>query len=187
MNIGSYLKQLRIDKGYTLTDVANKLGMSASFLSQLENLKLSPSLDSLEKLLCFYSINLSEFFRQIEQKRSVTVKKIERESFCAAEGAIRISLLASKLQNNSLETYLIEFKNNAELETAILPKEINGERFIYIIKGKVFISIDNDELVEFGEGDSINYKSYISCRITETEGYNSELIISGMPPVIMNI
>ena len=187
MNIGGYLKQLRVDKGYTLTDVAHKLDMSASFLSQLENLKLSPSLDSLEKLLCFYSVNLSEFFRQVEQKRVISVKKEERRSFNVSGEAIRISLLASKLQNNSLETYLIEFKNNAELDTAILPKEINGERFIYIIKGKVLISIDNGKMVEFSEGDSINYKSYLPCRIVEDEESFSEILISGMPPVLMNI
>ncbi|HPS88300.1 MAG TPA: helix-turn-helix domain-containing protein [Spirochaetota bacterium] len=185
MNIGTYLKQLRIEKGYTLNDVANKLNLSASFLSQLENMKLSPSLDSLEKLLNFYAVNLSDFFRQIEQKRYVIVKKGDETPLNISEGGIRLTPLASKLQNNSLETYIVTFTSNASIETAVLPKEINGERVIYIMNGKVSIIIDNENPVRLNAGDSINYKSYVPCRICADNGDEAEVLISGVPPIVI--
>jgi len=185
MNIGTYLKQLRIDRGLTLNDVAGKVDMSSSFLSQIENMKISPSLESLVKLCQFYSINLSDFFRQVEQKKYIIVKKEETQTFTFADGALKFTLLASKLQNNSLETYMVQFLNNAEFETAVLPREINGERFLYVIDGAVSALIDDEETVRLVSGDSINYKSYVSCRIESTGESMAELIISGMPPLVI--
>lgn len=185
MNIGSFLKQLRIEKGYTLNDAAEKVSMSASFISQLENMKLSPSLESLEKLVSLYAINLSDFFRQIEQRKYIIVRKNDEKKLFLSDGAITLTPLASKLQNNSLETIAIQFHSKAEIETAVLPKEINGERVIFIIEGIVIISINNEEPVELHEGDSINYKSYIPCRIFTEKEYESKLLISGVPPLLL--
>lgn len=185
MNIGTYLKQLRLEKGYTLNDVAHKLNMSASFLSQLENMKLSPSLESLEKILNHYAVNLSDFFRQIEQKRFIIVRQGDEKPLEMSEGGIHLTPLASKLQNNSLETYIVKFAGIASIETAVLTKEINGERVIYIIKGKITILIDNEPPVELLSGDSINYKSYVSCKIRTFDGDEAEIVISGMPPIVL--
>lgn len=185
MNIGPYLKQLRLDKGYTLNDVSATVGMSASFLSQIENMKLSPSLDSLDKLLSFYAVNLSDFFRQVEQRRVIIVKSEETQTFDVSGGAIRLSLLASKLQNNSLETFIVKFfKNSATINTAVLPKEINGERLVYILKGTLLVRLEDEAPVILSQYDSINFKSYIPCSISASGG-EAELLISGMPPLII--
>jgi transcriptional regulator with XRE-family HTH domain len=185
MNIGPYLKQLRLDKGYTLNEVAAMVEISASFLSQIENMKLSPSLDSLQKLLNFYAVNLSDFFRQVEQRRVIIVRSEETRAFDVSGGAIRLTLLASKLQNNSLETFIVKFlKNSASINTAVLPKEVNGERIIYILKGSLLISLDNETAVTLTEGDSVNYKSHVPCSIIAA-GDEAELLISGMPPLII--
>lgn len=185
MNIGTYLKQLRLEKGYTLNEVAHKLNMSASFLSQLENMKLSPSLESLEKILSYYAVNLSDFFRQVEQRRFIIVRQGDEKPLAMSEGGIHLTPLASKLQNNSLETYIVKFTGSAVVETAVLPKEINGERIIYIINGKVTIIIDKETPIELISGDSINYKSYVQCTISTYDGDDAEILISGMPPIVL--
>lgn len=185
MNIGTYLKQIRIEKGYTLNDVAHKLDLSASFLSQLENMKLSPSLDSLEKLLRFYAVNLSDFFMQVEQRRYVIVRKGDETSIDVSGGAFKMIPLASKLQNNSLESYIMKFTDAAVIETAVLPKEINGERVIYVISGKVTVIIDKETPVMLNAGDSINYKSYVQCKINTDKGDHAEIMISGIPPIVL--
>lgn len=185
MDIGTYLKQLRLEKGYTLNDVAHKLSMSASFLSQLENMKLSPSLESLQKILNYYAVNLSDFFRQIEQKRFIIVRHGDEKPLEMSEGGIRLTPLASKLQNNSLETYIVKFSNSAVIETAVLPKEINGERIVYVINGKITVLIDKETPVELEKGDSINYKSHVQCILRTFDGNESEIIISGIPPIIL--
>jgi len=159
--------------------------MSAGFLSQLENMKLSPSLESLEKILNYYAINLSDFFRQVEQRRFIIVRKGDEKPLEMAEEGIKLTPLASKLQNNSLETYIVKFSDSASIETAVLSKEINGERVVYVIRGKVTVIIDKETPVELEKGDSINYKSYVPCRLSTFKGDEAEIIISGMPPIVL--
>lgn len=49
--IGDYIKELREKRGYTLTQLADKAGVSKSYLSMIErNLQQNPSIQFLEKI-----------------------------------------------------------------------------------------------------------------------------------------
>jgi transcriptional regulator with XRE-family HTH domain len=185
MHIGTYLKELRNAKGFTLSHVADNLHLSASFLSQIENEKISPSLNSLDELLKFYNVSLSDFFKQVEQKKCIIVKHSEVETLDDKENGVKLSLLASKLQNNTLESYIVELKEGAEIETAVLSKDINSERIIYIMKGAVQVKIENENPYNLEYGDSINYKSYVQCKIKNAQSMPAEMFISGFPPIFL--
>lgn len=60
MNIGSSLKKIRLNKKYTIKNVAQCINASVSLLSQIENGIITPSLQSLEDLLKCYAVNFSE-------------------------------------------------------------------------------------------------------------------------------
>ena len=50
MNIGVRLKELRMLRGMSLRNLAKKVGVSASFISQVEQNKCQPSLNTLQKI-----------------------------------------------------------------------------------------------------------------------------------------
>ena len=50
MTIGEKLKKSRNDKGMSLRELATKVELSASFLSQIEQGKASPSIENLKKI-----------------------------------------------------------------------------------------------------------------------------------------
>ncbi len=185
MDIGSQLKKIRLEKKYTLAEVASRLNISVSLLSQIENTKTDPSMKSLGDLLRFYAVNFSDFFRQIEQTRHIFIKSSETETIVNSEFGFTLTLLASKLENNTLETFLVELNPGSVLEVATLNIEINGERLIYIMNGSVEAIIDGAESFIMGEGDSLNFKSFVPCRIKNNGKVNSKILISGMPPVIL--
>lgn len=54
---GHYLRTLRENKGLGLKRVAPELGISYTFLSKLENGKVQPSDEVLERLANYYSID----------------------------------------------------------------------------------------------------------------------------------
>lgn len=61
MNLGEKLKMLRKSvRKLTLVEVAERTGLSVSFLSDLERGQTRPSLDTLETLSKFYDINMNE-------------------------------------------------------------------------------------------------------------------------------
>jgi transcriptional regulator with XRE-family HTH domain len=183
MDIGLFLKKLRLEKKYTLSYVASNIKSTASLLSQIENGKITPSLNSLEDLLKFYAVNLSDFFKQVEQKSFIFVGKKEKESIRDEEHGYELTLLASKLQNNALESYLVDLYADATIDVITINKEINGERIIYVISGKLKVILDNADSFIMTHGDSLNFKSYVSCKITSQFKDVSTFLISGVPPV----
>jgi len=183
MNIGFFLKKIRKEKHYTLNEVAESTKLTASLLSQIENDKTSPSLNSLEMLLKYYKVNISDFFKQVEQKSHIFISCTETETLDNKVSGLMFTLLASKLENNVLESYKMVINPGANLSVARLKPDVNGERFIYIFNGRIKVSLPDNEY-DMVSGDSLNFKSYVSCVIkNESETESCELLINGNPPV----
>ena len=100
MNVGQQLRKIRTEKGITLTQIGSALGISASALSQIENSKNTPSLETLSSILKFLDVPMSDFFFQIEQPSVLVAKPDESETIRSEKGS-RVMLLASKLQNST--------------------------------------------------------------------------------------
>jgi transcriptional regulator with XRE-family HTH domain len=185
MDKGLFLKKIRLKKKYTLAYVASKINITPSLLSQIENGKITPSLKSLEDLLRFYAINLSDFFKQVEQKKYIFVQNNDTETIRDEVHGYTLTLLASKLQNNALESYLVKLHTDAAIEVTTLSEEINGERIIYIINGKLQVTLDDSDSFSMTHGDSLNFKSYVSCKIKTQSSEESIFLISGVPPIFL--
>ena len=57
--IGDVLKRTRVIYGFKAAEMSSMLGISASYLSEIENNKKQPSLELLEKFAKIYGIRLS--------------------------------------------------------------------------------------------------------------------------------
>jgi serine/threonine-protein kinase RsbW len=66
MNIGYRLKELRKVRGISLRNLAKKVGVSASFISQVEQNKCRPSLDTLRKIAEALDVTIS-YLLEVEQ------------------------------------------------------------------------------------------------------------------------
>ncbi len=62
INIGMRIRNIRKQRGLNSKELASKIGVSAGFLSQLENDVKSPSLETLEQICTALDISLSAFF-----------------------------------------------------------------------------------------------------------------------------
>ena len=75
--IGDVLKRTRTIYGYKATEMSSMLGISASYLSEIENNKKQPSLELLEKYAEIYGIRLSSLI--LFQRTLKKLKKAEKE------------------------------------------------------------------------------------------------------------
>lgn len=64
--MGVVLKKLRTIYGYTAKDMSSHLGISPSYLSEIENNKKKPSLDLLEKYSKVFDIKVSSIIAMSE-------------------------------------------------------------------------------------------------------------------------
>lgn len=182
MKIGMHLKHIRTERGLTLLAVAKAIGVTSGLLSQIENGKTSPSISTLTELLSFYKVPLSEFFKQLE-KNSVVVAHAREIETIKGKNGIHVSLLASKLDNNTLESYKIVFTTDEHLRLKSLSADYNGERFILVLSGSVEVRV-SEESYTLKKGDSVNFKSYLECEIWRKTSGVVEIFINGAPPIL---
>ncbi|EKD69090.1 MAG: transcriptional regulator, XRE family [uncultured bacterium] len=186
MNIGFFLKKIRKEKHFTLNEVAKSTNLTASLLSQIENDKTSPSLNSLETLLKYYKVNISDFFKQVEQKSHIFIKNIETETLEDANLGVRLTLLASKLENNVLESFVVSLNPGSSISSAKLKPDLSAERFLYILKGSAAASLTGDLEYRMVPGDSLNFKAYVSCVIkNDSPSEELQFLVSGNPPIFI--
>lgn len=66
MRLGVNLREARGRRGWTIADLAQAAGLSKGFVSQVENDKTSPSLDTLERLADALGVSVVELLRPAE-------------------------------------------------------------------------------------------------------------------------
>ena len=150
--LGTHLKTLRENKGYTLKQTAEISGLSIGFISQVERGQADPSLSSLKKLANALGVKLSALFEQ-DSVRHVLVQKGQGQILQISSG-VHCELLATAL-NKSMEPMI---KSVAPGGESGLVDPHAGEEFIWIIEGVLQVEIGNSTYV-LNEGDSVFFQA----------------------------
>ena len=71
MDIGERLRQLRLQRGLTQEDMADRCELSKGFISQVERNLASPSIATLTDMLECLGSSLSQFFSEVKDEKTV--------------------------------------------------------------------------------------------------------------------
>ena len=135
MQIGDKLRRLRLQRGLTQEELANRCELSKSFISLLERDLTSPSLDTLADLLESLGSDLPTFFREKDEKLVFGSEDIfVKEDPELMKGMIR--WLIPSAQKNQMEPILVEIAPGGETAEDD-PHE--GEEFGYVLSGTIRI------------------------------------------------
>ena len=133
MNLGEKIKRMRLQKGLTQEELADRCELTKGYISQLENNLNSPSIATLTDILAALGSSLAEFFQEETEEKIVYSKNefIEKDS-----DGILFNWLIPNAQKNMMEPVLVELAEGAETAGDI-PHE--GEEFGYVLEGKIAI------------------------------------------------
>ena len=135
MNIGNKLRRLRLQRGLTQEELADRCELSKSFISLLERDLTSPSLDTLSDLLEILGTDLPAFFSKADEKIVFGEEDIfVKEDPEGMKGLIK--WLVPSAQKNQMEPILVEMGPGGET-SELGPHE--GEEFGYLLSGTVKI------------------------------------------------
>ena len=136
MDIGEKLRQLRLQRGLTQEDMADRCELSKGFISQVERNLASPSIATLTDMLECLGSSLSQFF--LEDKNEKTVFAPQDMFVKEDEEDLRgtITWLVPDAQKNSMEPILVEMNEGGE--TYPLPPH-EGEEFGYVLQGTIYL------------------------------------------------
>ncbi|OUQ58796.1 Cro/Cl family transcriptional regulator [Tyzzerella sp. An114] len=155
MDIGHKVKQLRVQKGLTLEELASRSELTKGFLSQLERDLTSPSISTLNDILEALGSSLSEFFMEEKEEKVVFQKG---DFFVDEKENYTVNWIVPNTQKNSMEPILIEIpKGGRSFEVS----PHSGEEFGYVLEGTVtLVCGENKYTVRKGETFYMNGKSF---------------------------
>ncbi len=131
MDIGKKLKELRLVNELTLNDLASRCELTKGFLSQVENNLTTPSIATLEDILEALGTNLSEFFREEEEKQIVFTTQ---DFFVDEQEDYKIEWVIPNAQKNEMEPILLTLPTHKKSK---IQASHRGEEFGYVLKGNV--------------------------------------------------
>ena len=146
------VKQLRIERGLTLEQVASEAGLTRGWLSKVENFRVTPSLPALSSMASTLGVSLSELFDGLDERPPlVIVRKGEGEivSRDEHESTYTYEALAHPRPSRRMDPFVLTVPPDAEREM----KDHGGEEFMHVLSGRVLLDYD-DETHRLKAGDS---------------------------------
>ena len=163
MDIGAKLKELRILKGLTQEELADRAELSKGFISQLERDLTSPSIATLMDILQCLGTSIGEFFNETPEEQIVCGKTDYFEKH-DLELKNEIKWIIPNAQKNMMEPILLTLEPGGETYPDN-PHE--GEEFGYVLQGNISIHIGS-KTYKAKKGESFYFvsdkKHYLSSK-----------------------
>ena len=175
MDIGFKIKELRVAKGLTQEELADRAELSKGFISQLERDLTSPSISTLDDILLCLGISVADFFTEDVDEQIVFgyddyFEKVDPEL------KNKIEWVVPSAQKDMMEPVRLTLEAGGSTYQD-LPHE--GEEFGYVLKGRVTIHLGKNKH-DAQAGESFYYISEKRHYITSDKG--AEIIWVSAPP-----
>ena len=141
MEIGKKLRRLRKSRGLTLEELAEKVGLTKGFLSQIERDKASPSIAALKAILDVLGEDISSFFKDMDTKEKFVFKKEERQNVEFEKNGVKIVTPIPSLHYKELDPIIVHLEPDGSLTNEDWDVE---EAFGYVLRGFVKVTINNN-------------------------------------------
>ncbi len=165
IDMGARLKELRIRRGISQTELARLIGVTPSNISQVESSQIYPSVPALLKIAETLGVNMSSFFQE-------SAKKSERIVFPASDAVDmqfsdlpKDSILVKRLfpvdVERKVEPYLIEILPEKSLPSHFFFHK--GGEIGYCLSGRIQMKLGKTEHL-LTAGDTVYLESEIPSR-----------------------
>lgn len=151
--IGDLVRRLREQRGLSLRKLASATDFSPSFISQLENGLVSPSLDSMARIASTLGVTLGEFFASLgSAEGGLVVRTAERVLLPSLWSQATLEALSPMTRGRLTEPMLITLAPGGR--SGKHPAAQPREEFAFVIDGEVDLTLGPDTL-KLNAGDSV--------------------------------
>ena len=175
MDIGNKLKELRVLKGLTQEELADRSELSKGFISQLERNLTSPSITTLMDILQCLGTSIGEFFNEAPDEQIVFGKQ---DYFVKVDTEYKneIKWIIPNAQKNTMEPIYLTLEAGGST-CPDTPHE--GEECGYVLQGAVSIHLGN-KTYKAKKGESFYYTADKTHFLSSKNG--ATLIWVSSPP-----
>jgi len=155
MDIGPRLKAQRKAAHLTLKQLAEKVGCTDAYLSQVENGRVSPSISSLKRIADALHTKITDFFVEAENDEPVVLTADQRVTLSLERWNAKIQCLVRNPKNKRMQPFFTTIQPGGGSHG--LYSHV-GEECGIVLKGELEIDI-NGSVYTVKENESFYYNS----------------------------
>ena len=178
VDVGERLRAIRGLRRATLRTIADRAGVSESFLSQVERGKASASIASLRRIAEALGVSIADLFEPEGLPGPRVLRRDERPAL--AFGVLGKKLLLTPRPLHHLEVFMGELEVGGSTGEQPYAHGDSEELFV-VLSGSVQLELGG-ELFDLESGDSIDYRSSTPHRISNTGDELAEVMWIISPP-----
>lgn len=151
--VGLHVRRLREQARLSVRALAARTDFSPSFISQLENGQVSPSIHSMEKIANVLGVTLGSFFAAVGPgEGGLILRRADRQPILSSWSNAELESLGRHSAQRRLDPLLITLAPGGR--SGKHPVAHRTEEFALVLKGRVHLRLGPDEHV-LSAGDSV--------------------------------
>ena len=151
--VGELVRRLREQRGLSLRALASATDFSPSFISQLENGQVSPSIGSMERIAATLGVTLGEFFAALgSNEGGIVVRVADRVELPSVWSSATLEALSPMSRGRLVEPLLITLQPGGR--SGKHPTAQPREEFAFVLEGQVELTLGPDAMT-LNPGDSV--------------------------------
>jgi len=176
--IGERIKNKREQLGLQLNELAKRVGVSPSALSQIEKSKSFPTILTLKSIAEQLETTVGELIGENESLQNHPVFRHDESILTGSNlSGTEVYSLSQNDLSKQMETCLMRFSKDSD--SIGLFKQLTGQVFGYLLNGELQFEIDNKSYV-IQPGDSIYFNAKRNFRLQNIANSSSELLITSV-------
>jgi transcriptional regulator with XRE-family HTH domain len=142
--VGEHVRRLRVEAGVSVRALARQSGFSPSFISQVENGQVSPSISSMEKIATAVGVSLGDFFGAVaDAEGGLIVRAGDRHGLSSGWSNAEIEALIAPGSLARLEAMLITLRKGGR--SGRHPYAHSREEFAFVMQGEVILTLGPED------------------------------------------
>ena len=178
---GDKIRKIRERKGITLKEVAAKISVSESLVSQIERNKVSPSVDTLIAIADVLNIDLEYLFKDYKKQKGLSIIREDARTVHTQEGLIfeELSIISENDNEYAIEAFVLTIEPDYKKED----KEYGhkGQELGFILEGEADITYGG-ETHKLKAGDCVSFPSDIPHSVSNLGGKKMKAVWIVTPP-----
>ena len=173
MEIGSHLKALRVQKGLTQEELAERTALSKGYISQLENDLSSPSMDTFFDILEVLGCAPKDFFEDGPEEALTVYGPEDMTIMEDPKHKTIVTWLNPDSNEHEMEPVILEFQPKGEYKVF---EPSLSETFGYVQEGKVQVKVGK-QIEVVSKGESFYFEASAKHQIKNAGNETSKVLI----------
>jgi transcriptional regulator with XRE-family HTH domain len=175
VELAQRIKKIRVEKQLTLQEVASKTGLTRSWLSKVENFRVTPSLPALAAIAESLGVTVVQLVEGLERKPElVLTRKGESEKILRdhPQSKTVYESLAHAHTGRKMDPFVLKIPPG-DIHRAAMPHE--GEEFLYVLAGRIDFEYDK-KTYSLRKGDSLYFNATVKHRTLNQSSSPAEVL-----------